>query len=209
MVYELKDTSKVNGIFADWQETLIYACLQNVMGKIYVTDTEKPESAFAFVGCFGFFAGRPDRELVSHKPDGFVIFVPQNEEWSALIEVCYPSAKKVERFAIKKDTNFDVEKLRKEIDRLPPECKLRQIDAALYDQCLETPVTADFVSAFDSKEQYHYKDFPQFLFMVYQEVFCRWLSKTGNQLGNRPIFDIYRNIREDGYMEIDICFPLK
>ena len=56
---------------------------------------------------------------------------------------------------------------------------------------------------------YHYKGFPLFLFMVYQEVFCRWLSKTGNQLDNRPIFDIYRNIREDGYMEIDICFPLK
>ena len=56
---------------------------------------------------------------------------------------------------------------------------------------------------------YHYKSFPQFLFLVYQEVFCRWLSKTGNQLDNRPIFDIYRNIREDGYMEIDICFQLK
>ena len=56
---------------------------------------------------------------------------------------------------------------------------------------------------------YHFKGFPQFLFMIYQEVFCRWLSKTGNQLDNRPIFDIYRNIGEDGYMEIDICFPLK
>lgn len=83
MVYELEDTSKVKELFADWQETLIYSCLQNVMGKIYVTDTEKPESTFAFVGCFGFFAGRPDRELVSHKPDGFVILVPQNEAWSA------------------------------------------------------------------------------------------------------------------------------
>ena len=29
---------------------------------------------------------------------------------------------------------------------------------------------------------YHFKGFPQFLFMVYQEMFCRWLSKTGNQL---------------------------
>ena len=56
---------------------------------------------------------------------------------------------------------------------------------------------------------YYFKGFPQFLFMIYQAVFCRWLSKTGNQLDNRPIFDIYRNIREDGYMEIDICFPLK
>ncbi|MBQ5850779.1 MAG: AraC family transcriptional regulator [Lachnospiraceae bacterium] len=56
---------------------------------------------------------------------------------------------------------------------------------------------------------YHFKGFPQFLFMVYQEVFCRWLSKTGNQLDERPILDIYRQVSEDGYMEIDICFPLK
>ena len=56
---------------------------------------------------------------------------------------------------------------------------------------------------------YHFKGFPQFLFMVYQEIFCRWLSRTGNQLDERPIFDIYRMVREDGYMEIDICFPLK
>ena len=56
---------------------------------------------------------------------------------------------------------------------------------------------------------YHFKGFPQFLFMVYQEVFCRWLSRTGNQLDDRPILDIYRLVKEDGYMEIDICFPLK
>lgn len=154
MVYKLEDTSKVKELFADWQETLIYSCLQSVMGKIYVTDTEKPESAFAFVGCFGFFAGRPDRELVSHKPGGFVILVPQNEAWSALIEECYPAAKKVKRYAIKKNTIFDVEMLQKEISNLPPEYELKQIDADLYDQCLENPVTADFVSAFESKEQY-------------------------------------------------------
>ena len=50
---------------------------------------------------------------------------------------------------------------------------------------------------------------PQLLFMVYQEIFCRWLSKTGNEIDERPIIDIYRKIEEDGYMEIDICFPLK
>lgn len=55
---------------------------------------------------------------------------------------------------------------------------------------------------------YHFKGFPQFLYMVYQEIFCRWLSKTGNRLDEKPIIDIYRNIRDDGYMEVDICFPL-
>lgn len=68
-----------------------------------------------------------------------------------------------------------------------------------------------FTHTFDGGKYavYHHKGFPQFLFMEYQEVFCRWLSKTGNQLDNRPIFDIYHLVREDGYMEIDICFPLK
>lgn len=56
---------------------------------------------------------------------------------------------------------------------------------------------------------YHFKGFPQLLFMVYQEIFCRWLSRTGNQMDERPVLDIYRRVREDGYMEIDICFPLK
>ena len=56
---------------------------------------------------------------------------------------------------------------------------------------------------------YHYKGWPEFLYMVYQEVFCRWLKKTGYEIDPRPIIDIYRLVRDDGYMEIDICFPLK
>ena len=54
MVYELNDTYKVERLFEGWQETLIYSCLQKVMGKVYVTDLENPVSASAFVGCFSF-----------------------------------------------------------------------------------------------------------------------------------------------------------
>lgn len=68
-----------------------------------------------------------------------------------------------------------------------------------------------FTHVFDGGKYavYHFKGFPQFLFMVYQEVFCRWLARTGNQLDERPILDIYRCVGEDGYMEIDICFPIQ
>ena len=72
MVYELVDTTKAAALFGGWSETLIWSCLQKVMGKIYVTDFEKPQSALAFVGCFAFYAGEPDRELVMHKPAGTV-----------------------------------------------------------------------------------------------------------------------------------------
>ena len=154
MVYELKDTSRAESLFEGWQESLIRSCLQQVMGKVYVTDPDHPGSAFAFVGVFGFYAGKPDRELVLRKPEGFVIMVPQNEAWASLIEECYPSAKRVTRYAIRKDTRFDPETLRKEVSRLPEGYELREIDAEIYDMCLEDPVTRDFVAVFETRERY-------------------------------------------------------
>lgn len=154
MVFELEDTSKVKSLFEGWQETLIYSCLQKVMGKVYVTDTETPASAFAFVGCFGFFAGAPDIELVKNKPSGFVIMTPQNNEWAEMIEKVYPDAKKVTRYAIKKNTKFDTGTLKKNIQMLPDGYDLNPIDDKIYDLCLKDPVTSDFVSAFETKEKY-------------------------------------------------------
>ncbi len=154
MLYQLEDTSKVEELFAGWNETLIFSCLEKIMGKIYVTDLEQPKSAFAYVGCFGFYAGAPDRELVMNKPDGFEIMVPRNDEWARLMEECYPSAKKVTRYAIKKDTVFDRMMLQNKMEELPAGYELKRIDADSYDQCLEHPATADFVSAFESKEKY-------------------------------------------------------
>ena len=154
MISELKDTSKAEALFDGWEETLIYSCLQNVMGKVYVTDQGSPASAMAFVGCFAFLAGEPDRELVAGKPEGFVIMVPQDERWSELIEDCYPDARKVTRYAIRKDTVFDRERLEEMAAGLPEGYELKKIDSDIYDLCVKDPVTADFVSAFGSKEKY-------------------------------------------------------
>ncbi len=80
--------------------------------------------------------------------------VPRDEKWASVIEECYPSSKRVKRYAIRKDTFFDTTALRNEVEKLPGEYELREIDSALYDQCLENPETKDFVSAFGSKEKY-------------------------------------------------------
>lgn len=154
MLYELTDTSKVTHLFEGWQETLIYSCLQRVMGKIFVTDPDSPRSAMAYVGCFAFYAGEADRELVMNKPDGFVIMTSQNKEWEACIEACFPEAKKVTRYAIKKKTQFDRDYLRKMTAELPGGYELKEIDEKTYDMCLSDPLTRDFVSSFESKEKY-------------------------------------------------------
>ena len=153
-IFELEDTSKAEPLFEGWEETLIYSCLQKVMGRIYVTDPDRPASAMAFVGCFAFLAGEPDRELLEGKPEGFVIMTPQNDRWSALIEECFPDARKVSRFAIRKDTVFDRERMKEMTAGLPEGYELRKIDSDIYDLCMQDPVTADFVSAFGSKEKY-------------------------------------------------------
>ena len=153
-VCELADTSKVEKLFEGWRETLIYSCLQKVMGKIYVTDPAAPESAMAYVGCFAFYAGVPDKTLVSNKPGDFVIMTPQNEAWAACIEECFPEAEKMTRYAIKKDTKFDVSRLQKMVERLPEGYELKEIDGDLYDRCLANPEMADFVSVFEGKEQF-------------------------------------------------------
>lgn len=154
MIFELTDTEKAGRLFEGWEETMIYSCLQKTMGKIYVTDPEAPACAMAFAGCFAFYAGVPDQELVRNKPAGFVIMTPQNEEWAACIEECFPGARKNIRYAIKKNTRFDVPHLQQMILQLPDGYELKEIDADLYDQCLRDPVTADFVSSFDNKEHY-------------------------------------------------------
>ena len=66
----------------------------------------------------------------------------------------YPSAGKVTRYAIKKDTVFDRSMLRGEMEKLPAGYELKRIDADIYDQCLADPATRDFVAAFESKEKY-------------------------------------------------------
>ncbi len=150
----MTDTSNVVHLFEGWQETLIYSCLQKVMGKIIITGLEYPKSAMAYVGCFVFYAGEPDRELVINKPEGFVIMVPQNKAWEACIEECFPEAKRITRYAIKKDTRFDKDRLRDMAAGLPEGYELKEIDEKIYDMCLSDPVTRDFVSSFESKEKY-------------------------------------------------------
>lgn len=155
MVYKLYEVNdKVKSLFQGWEETMIYSCLQGVMGKILVTNQENPVSACASVGCFAFYAGIPDQELLEYRQGDFTIMVPENQEWEKLIEANIPTAKKVARYAIRKDTVFDREHLRELIGLLPEGYRIQRIDSGLYDQCLLSPVTVDFVSSFADKEAY-------------------------------------------------------
>ena len=155
MIVELKDTSKAEALFAGMEDSMIQTCLQGIMGgTVYVTDPEAPRSALAFAACFAFYAGEPDRELIAFKPKGVVGMVPPDERWAALIEECWPDADKVTRYAIKKDTRFDREKLAAIVASLPEGYELRRFDGEIYDYCLQDDLMQDAVCHFASKEEY-------------------------------------------------------
>lgn len=139
---------------------MIYSALQKVMGEIYAEDLEKPLSAMVILGDFCFLAGLPNKELVSFKPEvcrqDFIIMVPQDDNWAALIEECYGErAKKVTRYAIKKEPqSFDREKLQQAVSSLPPEYEIKLIDETIYKECLSNNWSKDLVSQFESYESY-------------------------------------------------------
>lgn len=155
MVSVLTDPGKVGPLFGDWEDTMITSCLQQVMGELYVTDPECPDSVMAVLGDFAFLAGKPCRELAESKRSGFCILVPQNDAWKKIIQACFPGrCRRVTRYAIRKDTVFDRNRLLALKASLPAGCTLERIDDRLYDKCLESSWSRDLVSVFSSKEAY-------------------------------------------------------
>lgn len=149
---------KVSELFKGWDETLIWSCLQGVMGEIYANSTE--DAALAILGDFVFLAGLPSEELVRLKPEtckqDFIIMVPQNDKWAELIEKCYTDkAKKVTRYAFKKlSDTFAVEKLKQAIADLPDGYELKLIGKQEYQMCRNSNWARDLVSQYADYDKY-------------------------------------------------------
>lgn len=148
----------IESIFDSWDETIIWSCLQGVMGEIHTNSTE--DAAMAILGDFAFFAGKPCEDLVRWKLESckqdFIIMVPQNDEWAKLIEMYYgEKAKKVTRYAIKKESDiFDIEKLEQVILSLPEGYELKLLEKAEYYMCRNNEWSKDLVSQYKDYDMY-------------------------------------------------------
>lgn len=160
MITKIENTDCVTSLFAGWEETIIWSCLQGVMGAVYADRQEEPTGAMAILGDFAFFAGKPDAGLVSYKPErciqDFIIMVPQNAGWAELIEQCYgEKAKKVTRYAFKKEPDvFDREKLRSSAEALPPEYVMQPVYEELFYRCKEIEWCRDWVAQYEDYDTY-------------------------------------------------------
>lgn len=148
----------IESIFDSWDESIIWSCLQGVMGEIHTNSTE--DAAMALLGDFAFFAGKPCEDLIRWKQENckqdFIIMVPQNDEWAKLIEMYYgEKAKKVTRYAIKKESDiFDIEKLEQVTLSLPEGYELKLLEEAEYHMCRNNEWSKDLVSQYKDYDMY-------------------------------------------------------
>lgn len=154
MAVRLEVMEEAKALFGDWQETIIWSCLQQVMGAVYADSPVGPKSAMALLGDFCFLAGEPDKELALFKPEDcrqeFMIMVPQNDKWAEVIAECYGSrAKEVTRYAFKKEGDiFDRKKLLEASRSLGPEYELKLIDREGFALCRTSGWGGDMVSQY-------------------------------------------------------------
>ncbi len=148
----------IKALFENWNETIIWSCLQGIMGEIHTNSAE--DAAVAILGDFAFYAGNPGEEMIRFKPESckqdFIIMVPQNDAWAKFIEKCYGNkAKRVTRYAFKKERDiFDVSKLEQAVLSLPKGYELKMLEEQEYDMCRNNGWANDLVSQYRDYDTY-------------------------------------------------------
>ena len=146
----MTELNKLAALFAGWEETMVWSCLQGVMGRGETNPAG--DAGVISVQDFSFLAGRPDRALLERAAGP--ILVPRTEDWRPLIEETFGSrASRETRWAIRKEPDvFDRARLEGFVRALPAGYELREIDEALVPVLLAEDWSEDLCSAFDSPE---------------------------------------------------------
>lgn len=144
------DLAKIAPLFDGWDESMIWSCLQGVMGTAHANGDYS--AGLIINRDFCFLAGKPDPALLNEVTAH--ILVPRTEEWSPLIEDRWGSrAVRELRYAILKEPDvFDRNKLEAYAAALPPNYELRLIDESIVPRLLAESWSKDFCAAFDSPE---------------------------------------------------------
>ncbi len=152
-------------LFAGWEESLIWSCLQGCMGNAWADSQRHPKSARIILADFCYFAGKVNRELVTEEIStcsrDYLIMVPPMDEtgeaWAWEIEQVYKDrCKRVERYAIRKEPGiFDRKKLLEIAGSLDAEYEVKLIDEDIFRQTREQEWARDFTSQYRDYEEYH------------------------------------------------------
>ncbi|MFA7673134.1 MAG: GNAT family N-acetyltransferase [Clostridia bacterium] len=149
------DMYKIAFLFDGWDETMIWTCLQGVMGKAWADSLGKPVSTQIITADFCFLAGIPDEELVKNCAGKIV--TSKDASWFEMIESVWKgNARKACRYAIKKEPDvFDREKLAFYVSNIPEQFELAFINEEIYNELLKEEWSEDFCSNYDSYDDFN------------------------------------------------------
>ena len=144
----MTDLERIAPLFDGWEETMVWSCLQGVMGRAMWN--EGVTAGLIASGDFCFLAGEPDRALLARAAGP--ILAPRTPDWHPLIEAYFgPRAIPETRYAIKKEPGiFDRRRLEALAAALPAGYELRLIDEAMVPVLLAQAWSRDLCAAFDS-----------------------------------------------------------
>lgn len=162
MIARLANPAAASALFDGWSETVIWSCLQGIMGCVLADDPTRPRSAAAVLGDFAFIAGAANPELIrtvlSHDEPRPMILVPRDAAWSACIEAALKgNASHITRFATRKDpADLDRTRLLDLARDVPHGVELSPIDARLHRACTGADWSCDLVSQFPKYEDFQH-----------------------------------------------------
>ncbi|PYZ93382.1 GNAT family N-acetyltransferase [Salipaludibacillus keqinensis] len=161
MIYEAdrQVKNKLNPMFESMDDTIIFSCLQGHLGTAWVDDLENPSVAQIIVGIFVIYAGDPHtkeaEEMVRNLPE-FALVIGETDEWKQLIETVHQdSAEKFQRYRFEKNPDhLDRTHIQNIISPLPEGYEMKKIDKAIANEPSLHKVSEDFISQFDSVEDF-------------------------------------------------------
>lgn len=198
-------------LFKDWNETMIWSCLEGHMGQAWADDLLKPRAALIVIGDFVFLAGdstldeaeRLVRAINEVEKKVSLLVIPQNKAWGALVETVYgEKAEKITRFAIKKEYDiFDKKKLEAFIKVLPDGFEIAPIDEAIYSATQKEEWCQDLCSQFPTYQEYK-KYGIGFVILNQGKIVAGASSYTVYSKGIEIEIDTHEDYREKGLATI-------
>lgn len=161
MIYKVDKNlrKKLSYMFKDMNCTILLSYLQGHMGSAWVDDLENPTVVQVQVGIFLFYGGDPHskvaEELLYNLPEHSLVIV-NTDEWKNRIETIHNSSiEKFHRYEFKKNPeHLDRNNLLSFISTLPEGYELKRIDETLAKDPSLHEVSEDFMSQFDSIDDF-------------------------------------------------------
>lgn len=153
---------QIRHLFQNMEDATIYSCLDGYMGRGFTDDAKNPKAAFVYLGAFLFVTGENLTmehvafidEIMKMTKNYRLIVVSDYTGCASLLEEHYKeNFRKINRYRLIRN-EFDKGKLNEMIGQLPGEYKIHSIDHDWYDRVLEEKWCRDFVSNFNTKEDF-------------------------------------------------------